>query len=62
MWQSPQKCALMPVCTDASSQGLGFVMQQQIAKGQCHLVQAGSRYLTDAESSYAVIGLELLVI
>ena len=50
------------VCTDASRQGLGFVMQQQTAEGQWHLVQAASRCLTDAESRYAVIELELLAI
>ena len=50
------------VCTDASRQGLGFVMQQQTPEGQWRLVQAGSRCLTDAESRYAVIELELLAI
>ena len=50
------------VCTDASRQGLGFVMQQQTAEGKWCLVQAGSHCLTDAESRYAVIELELLVI
>ena len=50
------------VCTDASRQGLGFVMQQQTAEGQWRLVQAGSRCLTDAESRYAVIELELLAV
>ncbi len=50
------------VCTDASRQGLGFVMQQQTAEGQWRLVQAGSHCLTDAESRYAVNDLELLVI
>jgi len=50
------------ICTDASRQGLGFVMQQQTAEGQWNLVQAGSRCLTDAESRYAVIKLELLAV
>ena len=42
------------ICTDASRQGLGFLMQQQTpqgqktAKGQWHLIQAGSHCLTDA--------------
>ena len=36
--------------------------QQQTAEGQWHLVQAGSRCLTDAESRYAVIKLELLAV
>ena len=47
------------MCTDASRQGLGFVMQQQTAEGQWILVQAGSHCLTDAESKYAVVVLEL---
>ena len=34
-------------------------MQQQTVEGQWQLVQAGSRCLTDAESRYAVIELEL---
>ena len=38
------------LCMDASRQGLGFVLQQQGADGAWHLVQAGSRYLTDTES------------
>ena len=50
------------VCTDASRQDLGFVMQQQTVEGQWHLVQAGSCCLTNAESRYAVIELELLAI
>ena len=49
------------LCTDASRRGLGFVLQQ------CHndkwvLVQAGSRFLSDAESRYAIIELELLAV
>ena len=50
------------ICTDASRQGLGFIMQQQTAEGQWHLIQAGSRCLTDAEARYAVIELELLAV
>ena len=50
------------LCTDASRQGLGFILQQQGADGTWHLVQAGSRYLTDTESRYAVIELELLAV
>ena len=45
--------------TDASRLGLGFVLQQQ-HQGDWKLVQAGSRFLTDTESRYAVIELELL--
>ena len=49
------------LCTDASRQGLGFVLQQ------CHhdkwtLVQAGSRFLSEAESRYAIIELEMLAV
>ena len=50
------------ICTDASRQGLEFIMQQQTAEGQWHLIQAGSRCLTDAEARYAVIELELLAV
>ena len=37
------------LCTDASRQGLGFVLQQQNG-GNWALIQAGSRFLSDAES------------
>ena len=49
------------LCTDASRQGLGFVLQQ---KNGDHwtLIQAGSRFLSDAESRYAVIELELFAV
>lgn len=50
------------LCTDASRQGLGFVLQQQSDDGMWNLVQAGSRFLTDAESRYAVIELEMLAV
>jgi len=50
------------LCTDASRQGLGFVLQQLATDDKWHLVQAGSRCLTDAESRYAVIELELLTV
>ena len=42
------------VCTDAS--------HATAAEGQWHLVQAGSRCLTDVESRYAVIKLEFLAV
>jgi len=48
------------LCTDASRQGLGFGLQQLSSTDQWSLVQAGSRFLTSAESRYAVIELELL--
>jgi len=50
------------LCTDASRQGLGFVLQQQSSDSTWHLVQAGSRCLTDTELRYAVIELELLAV
>jgi len=51
------------LCTNASRHGLGFVLQQQQPETkQWLLVQAGSRFLTPAESRYAVIELELLAV
>ena len=50
------------LCTDASRQGLGFILQQQAATKKWALVLAGSRFLTDTESRYAIIELELLAI
>ena len=47
--------------TDASRTGLGFVLLQQV-EAKWHLVQCGSRFLTDTESRYAMIELELLAI
>ena len=38
------------LCTDASRQGLGFILQQQSPTGKWVLIQAGSRFLTTAES------------
>ena len=38
------------LCTDASRQGLGFILQQKSTDGTWTLVQAGSRFLSDAES------------
>ena len=49
------------LCTDASRQGLGFVLQQKSGES-CVLIQAGSRFLSDTESCYAVIELELLAV
>ena len=50
------------LCTDASRQGLGFILQQQSPTGQWVLVQAGSRFLSEAESRYAIIELEMLAV
>ena len=47
--------------TDASRQGLGFVLQQQTGE-EWTLVQAGSRFLSDTETRYAVIELEMLAV
>ena len=49
------------LCTDASRQGLGFILQQQHGD-TWPVVQAGSRFLSDAESRYAIIELELLAV
>ena len=40
------------MCTDASRQGLGFVLQQQSTAGEWTLVQTGSCFLPSAESKY----------
>lgn len=50
--------------TDASTLGVGFVLmqKQQGTDGEWKTVQAGSRFLTDTESRYAVIELECLAI
>jgi transposase InsO family protein len=46
---------------DASRlRGLGFILRQQKADGSWNVVQAGSRFLSDAESRYAMIELECL--
>nr|XP_027229813.1 uncharacterized protein LOC113821505 [Penaeus vannamei] len=47
--------------TDASRlYGLGYALFQEHGHGQLRLVQCGSRFLTDAESRYATIELEML--
>ena len=46
---------------DASRlRGLGFILRQQQTNGSWNVVQAGSRFLSDAESRYAMIELECL--
>ena len=48
---------------DASqTKGLGFLLKQKQDDGTWHLVQCGSRWLTEAESRYAMIELELLFV
>ena len=49
------------LCTDASRQGLGFILQQKTAE-KWALIQAGSHFLLDAETRYAVIELEMLAV
>ena len=50
--------------TDASTLGLGFVLCQRSATEDTEwkTIQAGSRFLTDVESRYAVIELECLAV
>ena len=50
--------------TDASTLGLGFLLLQKPTNDNSdwRVVQAGSRFLTDAESRYAVIELECLAV
>ena len=51
------------LCTDASRHGVGFMLQQQqVGSEQWSMIQAGSRFITPAESRYAVIELELLAV
>ena len=47
--------------TDTSRHGLGFILQQNTA-GTWNLIQAGPRFLTDTESQYAIIELEMLAV
>ena len=56
-FSDPQKPTRL--CTDASRQGLGFILQQK-QDDNWVLIQAGSRFLSDAELRYAIIELELL--
>ena len=49
--------------TDAARlKGLGFSLRQQDEDGRWHLIQCGSRFLTDTETRYAVIEVEMLAI
>jgi len=49
--------------TDASRlYGVGYALLQDHGGGQLRLVQCGSRFLTDAETRYATIELELLAV
>lgn len=47
--------------TDGSKlHGLGYILKQKQPDGHWHAVQAGSRSLTDAETRYAAVELEML--
>lgn len=49
--------------TDASRlKGIGFLLKQRQTDGSWRVVQAGSRYISDTESRYAMIELELLAV
>ena len=49
--------------TDAARlKGLGFCLRQQDETGNWHMIQCGSRFLTDTETRYAVIEVEMLAI
>ena len=49
--------------TDASRlYGVGYALLQQDNDGKWHLIQCGSRFLTDVETRYATIELEMLAI
>ena len=48
--------------TDASKIGIGYVLQQQHEGQAWKTVQCGSKMVTDCESRYAAIELELLAI
>ena len=51
----------MALAVDASRlHGLGFVLQQRQTDGEWRMVQAGSRFLSETETRYAMIELELL--
>ena len=40
--------------------GLGFILKQQQSNGKWSMIQAGSRFLSEAEKRYAMIELECL--
>lgn len=49
--------------TDASRlHGIGYALLQDHGQGRTRLIQCGSRFLTDAETRYATIELELLAV
>ena len=50
------------IICDASKQGLGAVLQQSQTNGEWRPICFASRFLSDFESKYSIIGLELLAI
>ena len=53
-----------PTClqTDASKlNGLGYILLQQHGE-KWHPIQCGSRFLTDTESRYAIVEIEMLAV
>ena len=48
--------------TDASLKGVGFNLVGRDGAGKGHLIQAGSRVLTDCETRYEMVSLELLAV
>ncbi|XP_066961762.1 uncharacterized protein [Macrobrachium rosenbergii] len=59
---STQTC-LSPLQTDASRlNGIGYALLKDHGSGHLRLVQCGSQFLTDAETRYATIELEMLAV
>ena len=50
------------LCMDTSRQGLGFILQWQSNGTTWNLIQAGSHFLTDTQSRYTTIELEMLAV
>jgi len=50
------------LCTYTSRHGVGFILPQQTTADHLSLMQAGSYFLSGAESHYAIIKLELLAV
>ena len=60
-YYDPTKPTLLST-DDSRLHGLGFILQQKQPTGEWRVIQAGSRSLTDAETRYATIELELLAV
>ena len=48
--------------TDASRNGIGFILTQKDENGHLRLITCGSRFISNAERNYAVVELECLAI